>query len=281
MLARSVLKRPTNYYPWHLSMSVSCVCLTETWFKDCMSDESVGMSGYCCERKERLERAGGGVACYVAATVAYDRLHDIEDDIHEVMWIRMRLHKLPRRFESVVIECIYHPPNSNNSSMREYIIATLDDMLRRHPDCGIILTGDFNQLRDMFLRTQCGFAQLANTTTRNSAIIEKVWSNMDHVYGTPVVLDTLGSSDHRMVVLKPYCDAMLDTGNIHSAVVTRFTAKEKAAFASALSHISWEHNMYAMANCEEQFNFFQHTMEELMVAHFTYNSVTRHTADKP
>ena len=25
---------------------VSCVCLTETWFKDFMSDESVGLSGY-------------------------------------------------------------------------------------------------------------------------------------------------------------------------------------------------------------------------------------------
>ena len=150
---------------------VSCVCVTETWFKDFMSDESVGLSGYCCERKDRVGRVGGGVACYVAATVPYDRLLDIEDNEHEVMWIRLRLHKLPRRFASIVIACIYHPPNSDNSSMREYIIATLDGILRRHPDCGIILIGDFNQLRDMFLRTQYGFAQLVNTATRNSAII--------------------------------------------------------------------------------------------------------------
>ena len=68
-----------------------------------MSEESVGLSGYCCERKDRLGRAGGGVACYVAATVPYDRLLDIEDNEHEVMWIRMRLHKLPRRFASIVI----------------------------------------------------------------------------------------------------------------------------------------------------------------------------------
>ena len=80
--------------------------VTETWFKDFISDESVGLSVYCCERKDRLGRAGGGVACYVAATVAYDRLHDIEDDVHVVMWIRMRLHKLPRRFAIIVIACI-------------------------------------------------------------------------------------------------------------------------------------------------------------------------------
>ena len=112
---------------------VSCVCVTETWFKEFMSDESVSLSGYCCARKDRVGRAGGGVACYVAATVAYDRLVDIEDDVHEVMWIRMRLHKLPRKFSSIVIACIYHPPNSDNSSMREYLIATLDGILRCHP----------------------------------------------------------------------------------------------------------------------------------------------------
>ena len=67
-----------------------------------MSDESVGLSGYCCERKDRVGRVGGGVACYVAATVPYDRLLDIEDNEHEVMWIRLRLHKLPRRFASIV-----------------------------------------------------------------------------------------------------------------------------------------------------------------------------------
>ena len=37
-----------------------------------------------------------------------------------------------------------------------------------------------------------------------------------------------------------------------------------------------------MATCEEQFNFFQRTMEELiMVTHFPYKYVTRHTDDKP
>ena len=32
-----------------------------------------------------METGGGGVACYVADTIVYDRLHDIEDDKHEVL----------------------------------------------------------------------------------------------------------------------------------------------------------------------------------------------------
>ena len=94
-------------------------------------------------------------------------------------------------------------------------------------------------LRDMFLRTQYGFAQLVNTATRNSAILDKLWTNMEPVYDTPAVLDTLGTSDHRMVLLKPSYDAILDTGNIQRAVVRRFTANEKAAFAPALSDVSY------------------------------------------
>ena len=82
-----------------------------------------------------------------------------------------------------------------------------------------------------------------------------------------------------MVLLKHSCYARLDTGNIQRAVVRRFTTNEKAAFSSALSGVRWEH-LYAMATCEEHFNFFQRTMEELMDTHFTYKSVTRHTADK-
>ena len=65
---------------------VSCVCVTtETWFKNFMSDVSVGLSGYCCERKDRLGRAGGGVACYVAGLCS-----------SKIMLQRMHLTKKPR-----------------------------------------------------------------------------------------------------------------------------------------------------------------------------------------
>ena len=91
---------------------VSCVCVTETWFKDCMPAESVGLTGFFCERKDRVGRIGGGIACYLAATSVYDRLLDVEDDVHEVLWIRMSLNKLPIKYASIVVACIYHPPGS-------------------------------------------------------------------------------------------------------------------------------------------------------------------------
>ena len=44
---------------------------------------------FCCERKDRVDRGGGGAACYVAETMLYDQLHDIENYEYEVLWIRM------------------------------------------------------------------------------------------------------------------------------------------------------------------------------------------------
>ena len=41
--------------------------------------------------------------------------------------------------------------------MREYMINSLDTILRGSPDCGVILSGDFNQFKDTFLRTHYGY----------------------------------------------------------------------------------------------------------------------------
>ena len=60
-----------------------------------------------------MEGGGGGVACHVAETVVYDRLHDIEDDEHEVLWIRLKPKKLQIKYSCIIIACIYHPVPDN------------------------------------------------------------------------------------------------------------------------------------------------------------------------
>ena len=69
--------------------------------------------------------------------------------------------------------------------------------------CGIIITGDFNQLNDNFLKTHYRFVQIVNVGTRGNAVLDKMWTNMDNVYMSPVTLSELGTSDHNMVLLKP------------------------------------------------------------------------------
>ena len=40
---------------------------------------------------------------HMAETMAYDWLHDAEDDEHEELWIRMRPKKLPRKYLCIVV----------------------------------------------------------------------------------------------------------------------------------------------------------------------------------
>ena len=89
---------------------VSLVCVTETWFKDYMADEYVALAGFNCERKDCMDRRGGGAACYIKGDVLYDRLKHMENESCEVVWIKLSLKRLPRRFSTIIVACIYHPP---------------------------------------------------------------------------------------------------------------------------------------------------------------------------
>ena len=100
------------------------------------------------------------------------------------------------------------------------MINSLDTILRGSPDCGVILSGDFNQFNDTFLRTHYGYEQLVKTTTRHFAILDKMWSNMSPVYGLPSVFDDLGTSDHNMILLVPAWYPTLDTGMVQNIVTT-------------------------------------------------------------
>ena len=61
-----------------------------------------------------------------AASMVYTRLRHIEDDEHDVLWVRVRPQKLPRKYSCIIIACIYLPPKADNGSMREYMITSLD-----------------------------------------------------------------------------------------------------------------------------------------------------------
>ena len=121
------------------------------------------------------------------------------------------------------------------------MITSLDSFLRCYPECGIILNGDFNQLRDSFLHVHYEYAQLFSMATRNGAILDNIWSNMSPVYAHPAVLSEMGSTDHMMVLLVPSSYPTLDTVMTQNRVIRRMGATERMAFASALCRVRWEY----------------------------------------
>ena len=80
--------------------------------------------------------------------------------------------------------------------MRYNLITGIDKMVAKHPEYGVIITGDFNQLKGNFLKEHYRFVQVVNIVTRGQGTLDKIWTNMNVFYSTPVSISEIGTSDH-------------------------------------------------------------------------------------
>ena len=151
-------------------VDIAGVC--ETWLGDHIPDNAVALPGFECERKDGFRRRAGGVACYIKSTLPYKRLYNLDDNTHEALWITVRPRYLPKQFSCLAVGCLYHPPDADNTSMRDYLIECIDSIFRTHPYSGIILMGDYNQLPDSFLRSHYGLKQVVDQPTRQQSILD-------------------------------------------------------------------------------------------------------------
>ena len=200
--------------------NVSLVCVSETWFKGYMGNESLSLHGFSLKRKHRVLGRAGGDACYVRHDVLYTRLNYIEDEELEVIWIKVMPKRLPRRFSCILLAVVYYTQHSDYLKISDHIITGIDCIIRKHPECGIVITGDFNQLNDNFLKTHYRFVQVVRTATRSGAVLDKIWTNMKDVYVSPITISELGKSDHNMVLWKPNRNCPSDRGTV-TRVYTR------------------------------------------------------------
>ena len=129
---------------------IAVACITETWFREYMDDTNLALDGFCLERKDRGHRRGGGVACYTRNDIEYNRLRELEDEMLEVLWIKAMPIRLPRKLSCILVGCLYYTHQTDFLQtdflqMREHVITGIDTVTRKHPYCGVLLIGDFNQ----------------------------------------------------------------------------------------------------------------------------------------
>ena len=216
--------------------------MTETWLKDYIADQIVSINGFYCERKDRVNRRAGGVACYVKNDVLYSRIVELEDHLFEVLWLKIRA------FSCIILAGIYHPLGANSAAMRDHVINGVDSVVRKHPNYGVLLTGDFNQLNDTFLKTHYRYAQIVKVPTRGHSTLDKIWTNMSPVYDAPITLYELGSSDHNIVLLRPTHGHSLEKGSPVRVTIRCMSSDNRAKFSAMLSAVRWE-TMFRMRSC--------------------------------
>ena len=108
----------------------------------------------------------------------YRILSNLEENELEVIWLKIMPKKLPRQFSCILTACIYYTQMTEYAKMRDHLIICVDSVIRKHQECGVIITGYFNQMNDSFLKTHYKFSQIVKVATRGQAILDKISTHM-------------------------------------------------------------------------------------------------------
>ena len=184
---------------------INVAFITETWLKELIPDSVIAIPGYTTFRRDRGKDNHGGICAYVNHNMDnYSQLNELnccED--HEILWLRLRPRRLTRGFSCIIAAVIYHPPGADEKSIREHLFQSLTLAESKFPNCGLLITGDFNRLCITGLLNHFCLKQIVKLPTRNNATLDLILTNMHENYSMPKVYPPFGLSDHSTVVAFP------------------------------------------------------------------------------
>lgn len=115
------------------------ICITETWLNTSIDSNIVLLPGYTFFRKDRKNKRGGGVGCYVRKSLSCEI---IEYDTNKNVSFEFLLLKLKINTSKIALAVVYRPPDSNFNELTFFINEILSIMLIEYEYS--IITGDFN-----------------------------------------------------------------------------------------------------------------------------------------
>ena len=139
---------------------VDIVCLTETWLTAEVPNCLCNLPRFILFRRDRVERLGGGVCCYVRTDINPRLLEPPVANLHsfEVLWVSLRPRVLPRPVSIVIVLVVYVPPwydVASKRSLADYIVSCVDYFNSVYFNVFFLMTGDFNSLETSFLVESC------------------------------------------------------------------------------------------------------------------------------
>ena len=236
---------------------INLAFITETWLKESISESVVSIPGSTVLRRDRQRDQHGGVCVYIKDDKCnfkqINELNCCED--HETLWLYLRPNRLPRGFSCIVAGVVYHPPRSDERSIREHLFNSLTLAESKHPNCGILVTGDFNRLDISGLLNHFRLKQIVKVPTRRNATLDLVLTNMHDYYYSPQAYPPFGLSDHNTVVASPKVKE--HQSNTKKVITRRDQRKSrKDEMGRYLSLVDWSSMSAPLNSCEEMWNGF-------------------------
>ena len=183
--------------------NVAVVCITETWLNEHIEDHVVSVAGYHIARRDRKFIQHGGVCTYVRDSIRFKTVDYLMNDDFEVLWLQISPKRLPRGISSIIVGTVYNPPGANDALMLGYHSDSLSQIEANFPECGLILTGDFNKLNMSRILYAFNIRQIVPFPTRGQSKLDLVFTNLSTYYDILQKLSPFGLSDHATIKVQP------------------------------------------------------------------------------
>ncbi|XP_072041244.1 uncharacterized protein [Amphiura filiformis] len=185
----------------------------------------------------------------------------------------------------IVLCCNIHTPGDpHEQELIEHLLDSIDKISSKHPDAGISLIGDVNQLDiTQILAASHKFAQVVDKPgdkpTRGDSILDKIVTNLSTFYNTPIVSAPIGTSDHRTVLWTPK-DHEIRSNSVHIRKVRPLKDSNLREFGRWITSHTWTEVTEA-ANTGDKTSAFYKTLNSAIQHHFPCRKVKLHVHDKP
>mgnify|MGYP001548856308 CR=1 FL=1 len=186
---------------------------------------------------------------------------------------------MPREVTHLYICAVYHPPKANNAEMTDYLISTMDQITRTHPNAGILLLGDFNQLPDANIKS-FPLHQLVTCATRGTSILDKIYTNIPKWYQTPLILPAISRSDHETILLQPAVDPPRPSKSVKVISKRLISPNRKAFFCNHLKQINWT-PLFRLDTCQQMISYFYSLVLHLLDCYMPVFLTSISNLDKP
>ena len=140
----------------------------------------INIDGYDVLPNDRRDDViGGGVCIYIRNGIKYTLWKELFDDNIESIWITIRPKCLLSQVSMITLGVLYMPPGSSVRPRRDaqhvsHIIYCLDTICKSHPDTGILVVGDFNHMKDKYIKS-FPLKQIVNVLTHVNLIIDCIY----------------------------------------------------------------------------------------------------------
>ena len=293
--ARSLGPKIESLFDCMHEKNADIAMITETWFQsNRINDEelvdyaarfSLGVISRNRNEVANNGRQYGGVALFYRLATSSFKPFELNNPLgHEVLAGVGTIKGIKGK---VVCIAAYAPPNLTLLAARqlnEYMSDLIGEAKRSHPECSIILAGDFNHWPvEEAVEDHTDFTEVPHGNTRGHRAIDRSFVNFSSSVIEASTLPPLETevgqpSDHRIA----YAVAKFEYPKPDTITYTyrHYTEQGAAKFAEMIVFQSWV-TVFAAVGSSAKVQEFQLLLESLLSACFVTKTTTRRKSDPP